>query len=46
LDLAVEETAASAEEVLATAPEKGKEIAEDISKEKCNTPGVTKVLAS
>jgi hypothetical protein len=34
LDLAVEGTAASAEEVLATVPEKGKEIAEDISEEK------------
>jgi hypothetical protein len=34
LDLAVEEAAAFAEEVLATAPEKGKEIAEDISEEK------------
>jgi hypothetical protein len=35
LDLATEETAAAAEEVLATVPEKGKEIAEDISEEKC-----------
>jgi hypothetical protein len=34
LDLAAEETAAVAEEVLATAPEKGKEITEDISEEK------------
>jgi hypothetical protein len=34
LDLAVEETAASAEEVLATVPKKGKEIAEDILEEK------------
>jgi hypothetical protein len=34
LDLAAEETTASAEEVLATLPEKGKEIAEDISEEK------------
>jgi hypothetical protein len=34
LDLATEETAAAAEEVLATVPEKGKEIAEDISEEK------------
>jgi hypothetical protein len=34
LDLAAEETTASAEEVLATVPEKGKEIAEDISEEK------------
>jgi hypothetical protein len=34
LDLAAEEAAASAEEVLATVPEKGKEVAEDISKEK------------
>jgi hypothetical protein len=34
LDLAAEETAAAAEEVLATAPEKRKEIAEDISEEK------------
>jgi hypothetical protein len=34
LDLAAEETAASAEEVLATVPEKGKEVAKDISKEK------------
>jgi hypothetical protein len=34
LDLAAEETAAAAEEVLATVPEKGKEIAEDISEEK------------
>jgi hypothetical protein len=34
LDLAVEETAAVVEEVLATLPEKGKEVAEDISEEK------------
>jgi hypothetical protein len=34
LDLAAEETAAAAEEVLATVPEKGKEIAKDISEEK------------
>jgi hypothetical protein len=34
LDLAVEETIAAAEEVLAAVPEKGKETAEDISKEK------------
>jgi hypothetical protein len=34
LDLAVEETTASAEEVLAKVPEKGKEISEDISEEK------------
>jgi hypothetical protein len=34
LDLATEETTAAAEEVLATVPEKGKEIAEDISEEK------------
>jgi hypothetical protein len=34
LDLAAEETAAAAEEVLAVVPEKGKEIAEDISEEK------------
>jgi hypothetical protein len=34
LDLAVEETVASAEEVPTTVPEKGKEIAEDISEEK------------
>jgi hypothetical protein len=34
LDLAAEETAAPAEEVLATVPEKGKEIAEDTSEEK------------
>jgi hypothetical protein len=34
LDLAAEETTASAEEVLATVPEKGKEIAEYISEEK------------
>jgi hypothetical protein len=34
LDLAAEETAAAAEEVLATAPEKRKEIAEDVSEEK------------
>jgi hypothetical protein len=34
LDLAAEETADAAEEVLATVPEKGKEIAEDISEEK------------
>jgi hypothetical protein len=34
LDLAVEETVASAEEVLATVPEKGKEVDEDILKEK------------
>jgi hypothetical protein len=33
LDLAAEEAVAFAEEVLATTPEKGKEIAEDISKE-------------
>jgi hypothetical protein len=34
LDLAAEETAAAAEEVLATVPKKGKKIAEDISEEK------------
>jgi hypothetical protein len=34
LDLAVEEAATFVEEVLATAPEKGKEIAKDISEEK------------
>jgi hypothetical protein len=34
LDLAAEEAAASAEEVLATVPEKGKEVAKDISEEK------------
>jgi hypothetical protein len=34
LDLAAEEVAASAEEVLATVPEKGKGIAKDISEEK------------
>jgi hypothetical protein len=34
LDLAMEETAAAAEEVLATVPEKGKEIAEETSEEK------------
>jgi hypothetical protein len=34
LDLAAEETVAAAEEVLATVPEKGKEIAKDTSKEK------------
>jgi hypothetical protein len=34
LDLAAEETAATSEEVLATMPEKGKEIAEDILEEK------------
>jgi hypothetical protein len=34
LDLAAEETAAAAEEVLATVPKKGKEIAKDISEEK------------
>jgi hypothetical protein len=34
LDLAAEETPASTEEVLATVPEKGKEIAEDILEEK------------
>jgi hypothetical protein len=34
LDLPAEETATAAEEVLATVPEKGKEIAEDISEEK------------
>jgi hypothetical protein len=34
LDLAAEETAAAAEEVPTTVPEKGKEIAEDISEEK------------
>jgi hypothetical protein len=34
LDLAAEETATAAEEVLATVPEKGKEIAEDILEEK------------
>jgi hypothetical protein len=34
LDLAAEETAAVAEEVLATSPEKGKEVAKDISEEK------------
>jgi hypothetical protein len=34
LDLDAEETAASTEEVLATVPENGKEVAEDISEEK------------
>jgi hypothetical protein len=34
LDMAAEETAAAIEEALATVPEKGKEIAEDISEEK------------
>jgi hypothetical protein len=34
LDLAAKETAGSAEEVRATVPEKGKEIAEDISEQK------------
>jgi hypothetical protein len=34
LDFAAEEATASTEEVLATVPEKGKEIAEDISEEK------------
>jgi hypothetical protein len=34
LDLAAEEAAASADEVLATVPEKGKEVAKDISEEK------------
>jgi hypothetical protein len=34
LDLDAEETATSTEEVLAIVPEKGKEVAEDISKEK------------
>jgi hypothetical protein len=34
LDLAAEETTAAAKEVLAAVPEKGKEIAEDISEEK------------
>jgi hypothetical protein len=34
LDLAVEETAAAAEEVPTTVPEKGKEIAEDTSEER------------
>jgi hypothetical protein len=34
LDLAAEETAAAAEEVLATVPEKGKETAENTSEEK------------
>jgi hypothetical protein len=34
LDLAAEETAAAAEETLATVPEKGKEIAEDTSEGK------------
>jgi hypothetical protein len=34
LDLAAEETAASAEEALATVPEKGKEVVGDISEEK------------
>jgi hypothetical protein len=34
LDMAVEEAAAAAEETLAAVPEKGKEIAEDISEEK------------
>jgi hypothetical protein len=34
LDLDAEETAAAAEEVLATVPEKGKEVAQDISEEK------------
>jgi hypothetical protein len=34
LDLDAEETAASIEEVLAIVPEKGKEVAEDISEEK------------
>jgi hypothetical protein len=35
LDLAADETVAAAEEALATVPEKGKEIAEDASEEKC-----------
>jgi hypothetical protein len=35
LDLVAEETAAATEEVLAIVPEKGKEIAKDISEEKC-----------
>jgi hypothetical protein len=34
LDLAAEETTAAAKEILTTMPEKGKEIAEDISEEK------------
>jgi hypothetical protein len=34
LEMATEEAAAAAEETLATMPEKGKEIAEDISEEK------------
>jgi hypothetical protein len=34
LDLAAEETATSIEEVLATMPEKGKEVTEDISEDK------------
>jgi hypothetical protein len=34
LDLAAEETAAATEEVLATTPEKRKEIAEDVMEEK------------
>jgi hypothetical protein len=34
LNMAAEETAAAAEETLATVPRKGKEIAEDISDEK------------
>jgi hypothetical protein len=33
LDLVAEKTAASAEEVLATVPEKGKKVAEDISED-------------
>jgi hypothetical protein len=35
LDMATEEAAAAAEETLAIVPEKGKEIAKDISEEKC-----------
>jgi hypothetical protein len=34
LKMAVEEAVASAKETLATVPEKGKEIAEDVSEEK------------
>ena len=37
LDLAVEETAAATEEVMAIVPEKGKEIAEIFRKEKAST---------
>jgi hypothetical protein len=35
LDMATEEAVAAAKETLATVPEKGKEIAEDTSEEKC-----------